>query len=242
MGSPYAFDPDIAQQYGVDEAIMVRSFQYWIEMNASNNRNRHDDKTWTYNTISALKKGFPFWSEKQVGRIVKSLISQGILVIGNYNSHRYDRTTWYAFANEEQWLQATVLNNSPNGKVTDSLSSPNGKQVDTTQGLAKPEKVTTIPITKPVTNTVKDKRGRFTPPTITEIRSFIVEKQLSCEAEGFFNYYESNGWMVGRNKMKSWTHALHGWNEREKKFNKGKFNGNNKQQTSNEPNWSSTNF
>ena len=84
-------------------------------------------------------------------------------------------------------------------------------------------------------------RGRFTPPTITEIRAFIVEKQLSCEADGFFNYYESNGWMVGRNKMKSWTHALHGWNARQPQFDKGKFNGNNKQQTS-EPDWSSTNF
>jgi len=241
MGSPYAFDPDIAQQYGVDEAIMVRSFQYWIEMNASKNRNRHDDKTWTYNTISELKKGFSFWSEKQVGRIVKSLISQGILVVGNYNAHRYDRTTWYAFSNEEKWLQATVLNNSPNGKVTDSLSSPSGKQVDTKSGLAKPQKVTTIPITNTVTNTVKEKRGRFTPPTITEIRAFIVEKHLSCEAEGFFNYYESNGWMVGRNKMKSWTHALHGWNARQPQFDKGKFNGNNQQQTS-EPDWSSTNF
>ena len=88
----------------------------------------------------------------------------------------------------------------------------------------------------------KKERGRFTPPTLEEVRSFIVEKQLSCEAEGFFNYYESNGWMVGRNKMKSWTHALYGWNEREKKFNKGKLNGNNKQQTNSEPNWTSTNF
>jgi hypothetical protein len=238
MGSPYAFDPDIAQQYGVDEAIMVRSFQYWIEMNASNNRNRHDDKTWTYNTISALKKGFPFWSEKQVGRIVKSLISQGILVIGNYNAHRYDRTTWYAFSNEEQWLQATVLNNSPNGKVTDSLSSPSGKQVDTKRGLAKPEKVTTIPITKPVTNTVKEKRGRFTPPTLEEVRAVIVENQYPFMAEEFVLYYEQKDWMVGKTKMKYFKKALALWNIRERK----KANGNNKQQTSGELDWASTNF
>ena len=89
----------------------------------------------------------------------------------------------------------------------------------------------------------KERGARFTPPTLEEVRSFIVEKHLSCEAEGFFHYYGSNGWMVGRNnKMKSWTHALHGWNEREKKFNKGKFNGNHKQQTSSEPDWRSTNF
>ncbi len=83
-------------------------------------------------------------------------------------------------------------------------------------------------------------RGRFTQPTLEEVRSFVVEKQLSCEAEGFFNYYGSNGWMVGRNKMKSWHHALRGWNEREKKFNRG-HHGNHKQQTK-EPDWASTNF
>jgi len=88
----------------------------------------------------------------------------------------------------------------------------------------------------------KERGARFTPPTINEIRAVIVDKKLSCEAEGFFNHYTSNGWMVGRNKMKSWTHALYGWNEREKKFNKGKFNGNNKQQTSGELDWASTNF
>ncbi len=241
MGQPYAFDVDVANQYGVDEAIMVRSFQFWIELNISNKTNLHDGRTWTYNTITALAKRFPFWSEKQVRRIVKSLIKQRILVVGNYNSHSYDRTTWYAFSVEELWLQAVILNNSPKGKVADSLSSPDGQQLKTIEGIASPQKVTTIPITNTVTNTVKEKRGRFTPPTLEEVRSFVVEKQLSCEAEGFFNYYGSNGWMVGRNKMKSWHHALRGWNEREKKFNKGGFNGNNQQQTK-EPDWASTNF
>lgn len=32
-----------------------------------------------------------------------------------------------------------------------------------------------------------------------------------AESQKFFNYYESNGWKVGRNPMKSWTAAMTNW-------------------------------
>jgi hypothetical protein len=31
------------------------------------------------------------------------------------------------------------------------------------------------------------------------------------EAEKFWNFYESKGWMIGKNKMKSWQHAIKTW-------------------------------
>lgn len=37
-------------------------------------------------------------------------------------------------------------------------------------------------------------------------------------AEAFFNHYEANGWMVGRNKMKNWKAAVAQWNAREDDF------------------------
>lgn len=49
-------------------------------------------------------------------------------------------------------------------------------------------------------------------PTIEEIKLHGAKIGLSdSEAEKFFNYYESNGWKVGRVPMKSWHHALSGW-------------------------------
>jgi hypothetical protein len=47
----------------------------------------------------------------------------------------------------------------------------------------------------------------FIKPTIEEIK-----KQFpTFNAEHFFNYYESNGWMVGRNKMKDWKATVKNW-------------------------------
>jgi len=57
----------------------------------------------------------------------------------------------------------------------------------------------------------KDISGRFTPPTPEEVRKYAEEKGYQVDAERFCNFYGSKGWMVGRNKMKSWKLALANW-------------------------------
>ena len=58
---------------------------------------------------------------------------------------------------------------------------------------------------------------RFKPPTVDEVRAFCVERQLDLvNPEGFVSYYESNGWRVGRNPMRSWHSAAAGWHARER--------------------------
>ena len=61
-------------------------------------------------------------------------------------------------------------------------------------------------------NVIKDKG--FKEPTIQEIQQYIIDKQLIVNAEVFFNFYESKGWLVGKNKMKSWKRAISGWHSR----------------------------
>lgn len=61
----------------------------------------------------------------------------------------------------------------------------------------------------------KGKTSRFTPPTIQEVKSFIDEKGYSIDAETFIAFYESNGWMVGKNKMKDWRMAIVTWSKRD---------------------------
>ena len=57
----------------------------------------------------------------------------------------------------------------------------------------------------------QDKKYKFIKPTIEEIRTEMLDKQMNDESERFYNYYESNGWMVGRNKMKNWKAAVITW-------------------------------
>ena len=62
------------------------------------------------------------------------------------------------------------------------------------------------------------KRGstRFQKPTIEEIRQYCLEKGYNVDAEQFFNFYESKGWVVGKSPMKNWRAAVCTWNKREK--------------------------
>ena len=52
---------------------------------------------------------------------------------------------------------------------------------------------------------------RFVPPSVDELSAYIKEKGYHFDAESFIAHYESNGWMVGRNKMKSWKSACVTW-------------------------------
>lgn len=57
----------------------------------------------------------------------------------------------------------------------------------------------------------KPPRTRFTPPTVDEVRAYCNEKHYPVDAERFVDYYTSNGWMVGKNKMKDWRAAVRTW-------------------------------
>jgi biotin operon repressor len=63
----------------------------------------------------------------------------------------------------------------------------------------------------------ESKRKRFTPPTLEEAVAYCNNP---IEAEKFWHYYESNGWKVGKNKMKNWKSALTGWIKRSQQYNK----------------------
>jgi hypothetical protein len=73
-----------------------------------------------------------------------------------------------------------------------------------------------------------EKKYKNIPPLLEEIDIRIKERLItSFTAETFFAHYNSNGWMVGKNKMKDWDSALTTWNS--KKFNNNENNsGNNK--------------
>jgi hypothetical protein len=57
----------------------------------------------------------------------------------------------------------------------------------------------------------KPKRATFKKPTVDEVRAYCQERQNNVDPERFVDYYESNGWKVGRNAMKSWQAAVRTW-------------------------------
>ncbi len=59
------------------------------------------------------------------------------------------------------------------------------------------------------------KTTRFTPPTVDEIRQYCIERKNNVDPERFFDYYQSNGWKVGKSAMKDWKAAVRTWERRE---------------------------
>jgi hypothetical protein len=92
----YQFDPVHAENYGVDEAIMLHHLLFWIKKNHAEKRNLVDGNVWIYNSYKKLSDTFKFWSPKQVRRIIKSLISQGVIMESNHGEKKVDQTKWYA--------------------------------------------------------------------------------------------------------------------------------------------------
>lgn len=60
-------------------------------------------------------------------------------------------------------------------------------------------------------NDVKEKRKRFVPPTVEEVRAYCQESNYPIDAESFVNYYQSKGWMIGKSPMKDWQAAVRTW-------------------------------
>lgn len=67
----------------------------------------------------------------------------------------------------------------------------------------------------------KETKKKFSPPTIEEVDALCKERGYTAtNPSAFVAYYESNGWRVGKNPMKSWESALAGWEVREKERGK----------------------
>ena len=83
-----------------------------------------------------------------------------------------------------------------------------------TQPDGQPESNSPSPSPSPIVKKMADKppRVRFQKPTAEELTAEAIKIGLPLpEVDKFLNYYESNGWKVGKNSMKSWPAAMKGW-------------------------------
>lgn len=69
---------------------------------------------------------------------------------------------------------------------------------------------------------VAPKRKKFVPPSIEEAEGLFLEVNMKAEAAKFIDYYEANGWKVGRNTMKDWKAAARNWARRHQEYTKSK--------------------
>ncbi|WP_433750722.1 DnaD domain-containing protein [Falsibacillus pallidus] len=95
--SPILILPSLALKAGLNEAIILQQFHYWI----SSSRHEHEGRKWVYNTYEQWQKQFPFWSVSTIRRTIAKLEIEGWIESGNFNKSKLDNTKWYSICYEK---------------------------------------------------------------------------------------------------------------------------------------------
>lgn len=206
----HSFDVEIAKEYGVNCAVILQHLYFWIAKNKANDRNFHDGRYWTYNSIKAFSDLFPYMTDKQIRNALKSLEETGLVLTGNYNSSAYDRTKWYALSEKGESIFLYGKSHLPK---TENGSDKKGEPIpDTIPDIYNTDNKTDSKGAKP--------QKRFSHPSVEEVKSYCQDQGYAIDPEKFVDYYTSNGWMVGKNHMKDWKATVRNWAKRDKEQEK----------------------
>lgn len=135
----HQFDVDIAAEYGMLEAVILNNLYFWVMKNEANETNYHDGYYWTYNSVKAFEKLFPYASGRKIRNALKHLEGEEIIATGNYNKSAYDRTMWYTVTEkgisilQKCKMESTKKSNQscenvepiPDNKTTDNKTTDN---------------------------------------------------------------------------------------------------------------------
>jgi hypothetical protein len=106
-----------------------------------------------------------------------------------------------------------------NGSISISLAKPTNA-IQTKPKLRRtkyPEKLESL-FHKDDIHTIEKKKSvkkkkscSFIPPTLEEVTSYCQERNNKVDPQLWYDFYQSKGWMVGKNKMKDWKSAVRTW-------------------------------
>ena len=94
------FDVEDAMKYGVEKAVVLSNIRFWLNNNKNKDLStvKHDGYYWMYNTAKDMSNVLPYFTQSKVQRLLKQLEDDGVLIVGNYNKVKYDRTKWYTLS------------------------------------------------------------------------------------------------------------------------------------------------
>ena len=129
--NPLQVLPSLATKIGLNEAIILQQLHYWNEVNKKQDKNFHDGYYWTYNSYDDWQEQFPFWSTRTIQRAINKLERMMLIVSGNYNKLKIDRTKWYRidyetlkYLEEYPLRQNVVINETDWLNYLDKVSRP----------------------------------------------------------------------------------------------------------------------
>jgi len=139
----------------------------------------------------------------------------GVVVIKHWKIHNYIQNDRYKETNYKEEKALLELDENKAYRLSDTKRIQHVSSLETQVRLGKDS------IGEDIDNKVISIHAKkFTPPTIQDVKDYCNERQNSVDPQQFIDYYTSNGWMVGRNKMKDWKAAVRTWERRTKNQSK----------------------
>ena len=97
----HTFDIKLAREFGIEEALLIHHFQYWIGINKKRKKAFQEDRTWTFQTYQEIADHFPYLSYAKVRHAIDNLVKSNIIIRKNLNNNPMVKTPWFAFVDEE---------------------------------------------------------------------------------------------------------------------------------------------
>ena len=155
---------------------------------------------------------------EEIGRLVLAMQAykdgEEPLVTGN------ERYIWPSVRNDIDSARAsyeeTCKKRQENGKQggrpkkADGFSENQKNQMvsqETKKSKYKAKQSNTKQINNPPDGGCNTRAGRFTPPTLAEVQSYVAERHSAVDPQEFIDFYAAKGWMVGKTPMKDWKAA-----------------------------------
>ena len=155
--------PTLAAKIGLNNAIVIQQVHYWLRIT----NNHREGFPWVYKTIEEWVEEFPFWSKRTLERIIACLEEEKILIAGNYNRLKMDRTKWYRIDYDRLQELCNDAFRQSGGMETDKMAeskSSNCRNGNRQNGGNDSDKMA-VPITREYTentteNTTEKKKSR----------------------------------------------------------------------------------
>ncbi len=187
----------VARLFGLDEAILLgelaSEYRYWVKQGKLTDG-------YFFSTVDNVKENTTL-SDKRQRAAMNTLKEAGIVDVKlmGLPAKRYIKI------NAEQLLRLSPNYDDQNGGTSsaemEELDVPKGQSNNNNSNSNKNSNKEEI----------GEKRKRFIPPTLQEVAAYCLERKNGIDPQRFIDYYTSNGWRVGKNKMKDWKASVRTW-------------------------------
>jgi DnaD/phage-associated family protein len=186
---PLVILPSLAASVGLNESIILQQLHYWLE------RSNHvyEGHKWVYNTYEEWQEQFPFWSVSTIRRIISKLEEKGLIIVGNFNKSKIDKTKWYridydkmnALSEPETSNVQSDTSTVQNEQTTDEIGSPSAQNE---QSICSTWSDDLLNLNRPIPENTTE--------ITTDIKKEVEEEAPARESINPFIFFEQNGFGV----------------------------------------------